>query len=79
MTTFIKNIGNCRWNGFGADLYENNCGSAYIAFNKNTKELPPQTCIRFENLDEALAYINRHKGSSGLNTLRNVLNTSRVR
>lgn len=34
---FIKSIGNCRLNGHGVDLYENNKGGAVMLHDRNTK------------------------------------------
>ena len=71
--TFIRNIGMARLNGFGADLYENTNGTASIRFDKNTNPLPSRTNLIFDSLELAEEFIERNKGSNGVNTLNNIL------
>lgn len=73
MSKFIKNIGNCRWNGIGVDLYENKDGSARINFDKNGRNLPKRTQLKFKSTDAASEFIERKKGSNGVNTIINII------
>lgn len=73
---FIRNIGQCRWNGIGADLYENQDGTATIRFDKNGSDLPRKTWQKFDSVDDAVIHIERHQGSNGLSTLINILNAN---
>ena len=75
---FIKNIGKVRFNGLGADLYENKNGTATIRFDKNCTALPKKTYLCFDDLVKAEAFIESKEGSDGLNTLINILDASEV-
>lgn len=76
--TFIESIGNVRWNGYGADLYENADGTASIRFDKLTNPLPPKYNLKFPSLDAANEFISKNSGNTGLQTLRNIINLSDI-
>ncbi|MGI2228109.1 hypothetical protein [Shewanella frigidimarina] len=76
--TFIKNIGGCRWNGYGADLYQNPDLSASIRFDKLTHPLPYKYNLKFNNVDDANEFIEDNKGNNGLQTLRAILDKSDI-
>jgi len=78
MSEFIKSIGNARYNGFGADLYENKNGSATIRFDKNTRNLPKKHWLTFSSLEDAEKFIEIKQGSSGFNTLVSILNAAEI-
>ena len=75
---FIRSIGNVRFNGIGADLYENKDKTACICFDKLTHDLPGYLDLQFKSLIDAELFIECKKGSNGLNTLINILNVSNV-
>lgn len=77
-STFVKNIGGARWNGYGADLYENANGTASIRFDKLTHPLPHKHYMVFTSLSAAEKFIEDNLGNTGLNTLRNILNKSSI-
>lgn len=74
MSKYIRNIGKCRYNGLGCDLYENKDSSATLRFSKNANMFHHKTSQKFDSLSDAEDYIERNEGSSGLNTLINILN-----
>ncbi len=78
MAKFIKSIGKVRYNGIGADLYENKDGTATIRFDKNMSALPRKSFLKFGSLNNAEEFIENSKGSNGLNTLINILNKAGI-
>jgi len=78
MSTLIRSIGKVRFNGLGADLYENKNGTASIKFDKNCTQLPKRTNLCFDNLGKAETFIESKQGSNSLNTLVNILDAGKV-
>lgn len=78
MSTFIKSIGGVRFNNLGADLYENNNGTATIRFDKLTHDLPKKHWMKFDSLESAEQFIEKKQGSNRLNTLINVIESANL-
>jgi hypothetical protein len=79
MEKLVRNIGNIRLNGYGADIYENEDGSAVIKFDRYCESLPDYKFRHFTSLEavedwlESLNYVEVYDGANLLNSvLRNV-------
>jgi hypothetical protein len=72
-----KNIGNCRLNGIGFDLYERKDGTATIVPDKNTRQLPRKNWMKFGSWESAEKWIEVRceglEGASRVNKLIDIL------
>ena len=74
----IECIGNARFNGFRADLFQNHDSSVSIRFEYFCSSLPKGTNMPFANLVDAKNFIEKNRGETDLDTLVNILKVSRA-
>lgn len=74
----IKNIGKMRYKGIGANLYQNEDLTASIRFNLLADELPSNTALNFDSIEQAKLFIESKKGVNGLGTLLNIMDCAEL-